>query len=103
MNILFETADPAGAMGGMSMLIMMVAVIGAFWFFMMRPQRKKEKAEKEMRANLQVGDEIITIGGIVGRIVTIKEDSLIVETGADRSKIRIKRWAIASNETIHDD
>ena len=58
-----------------------------------------------MRNNLQVGDEITTIGGLMGRVVSIREDteSLVIETGADRSKIRIKKWAIASCDTIHDD
>ena len=58
-----------------------------------------------MRKNAQIGDEITTIGGICGRIVAIKEDTdtLIIETGSDRSKLRVKRWAIGSVDTIHDD
>ena len=56
-----------------------------------------------MQSNLQVGDEIVTTGGIVGIVVSIKEDTVVLETANDRSKIRIKRWAIASNETIHDE
>lgn len=56
-----------------------------------------------MRNNIQVGDEIVTAGGIIGRVVSIKEDNVVIETGNDRSKVRIKRWAIQSNETVHDD
>ena len=55
-----------------------------------------------MRNNLQVGDEVTTSGGIVGRVVSLREDTVVVETGSDRSKIRVKRWAIQSNETLHD-
>lgn len=56
-----------------------------------------------MRNNIQVGDEIITVGGIVGIVVSIKEDTVLLETGGDRTKVRIKRWAIQTNETVHDD
>ena len=75
------------------------------WFFMMRPQSKKRKKEEKMRKNLQVGDDITTIGGIMGKVISIKEetDSLVIETGVDRSKVRVKRWAVASCDTIHDD
>lgn len=83
-------------------LIMMVVVFVAFWFFLIRPQKKKEKETAKMRENLEIGDEIVTIGGIIGRVVSLKEDHIVIETGSDRSKIRIKRWAIQSNETIHD-
>ena len=56
-----------------------------------------------MRAKLEVGDEIVTAGGIIGRVVSVKEDTIIIETGSDRSKIRIARWAVQQNKTIHDD
>ncbi|MBQ7102147.1 MAG: preprotein translocase subunit YajC, partial [Clostridia bacterium] len=59
----------------------------------------KQKEEQQMRDSLQIGDEITTIGGIVGRVVTIKDDSLIIETGADRNKMKITRWAIQTNNT----
>ena len=69
------------------------------YLVMIRPQKKKQKADEKMRSELEVGDDVTTIGGIVGRIVTIKEDSIIIETGSDRSKMRIKRWAIATNDS----
>jgi preprotein translocase subunit YajC len=71
---------------------------------MMRPQSKRRKEEENMRKNAQIGDDITTIGGICGRIVGMKEDNdtLIIETGTDRVKLRIKRWAIGSVDTIHD-
>ena len=89
-------------MGTISYLLVMGLVFVAFYFILIRPQKKKEKEAAKMRDNLEIGDEIITIGGIIGRVVSIKEDHIVIETGSDRSKIRIKKWAIQSNETIHD-
>ncbi len=82
-----------------SLIFLMGGMFAIMYFVMIRPQKKKQNAEKEMRESLQVGDEITTIGGIVGRVVTIKDDSLIIETGADRNKIKITRWAISTNNT----
>lgn len=81
-----------------TMILLYAVVIGGLWFFMIRPQSKKKKQEDSMRNNLEIGDEVTTIGGIIGKIVNIKDDTdtLIIETGVDRSKIKIKRWAIAS-------
>lgn len=85
-----------------SMILMMVLVIGFSYFAMIRPNKKKQKDEQTLRDNVQVGDEITTIGGIVGRVVTVKDDTLIVETGADRNKIKIERWAIRTNNTANE-
>lgn len=90
--------------GGILMsIVWIIPLFLVFYFMIIRPQKKKEKKMQEMLNRLQVGDEIVTVGGVVGIIVSIKEDTVVVETGNDRSKIRIKRWAIQSNETIHDD
>lgn len=98
MNIAFlETASGSGSMW--SSIIMMALIIVVFWFFIMRPQRKKDKETAKMRSELQVGDEIVTIGGIIGIIVSMKEDSLVIETGSDRSKVRLARWAISGKNT----
>lgn len=80
-------------------IIMLVVMFGIMYFLIIRPQKKRDKQTADMRNSVQVGDEVVTIGGVVGRVVVIKEDSLIIETGSDRSKMRIKRWAIQSNET----
>ncbi|MGN0543034.1 MAG: preprotein translocase subunit YajC [Acutalibacteraceae bacterium] len=85
-----------------SMIIMMVALFAIMYFVMIRPQKKKQKEEQTMRDSVQVGDEITTIGGIVGRVVTVKEDSLIIETGADRNKMKIMRWAVSTNNTANE-
>ena len=79
-----------------------VVLIVVFYFFLIRPQRKQQKKEQQMRNSLRVGDEITTIGGITGRVVNLKEDTLVIETGADRNKMTIKKWAVQSCETIHD-
>lgn len=98
MNIAFlETASGSGSMW--SSIIMMALIIVIFWFFIIRPQRKKDKETAKMRSELQVGDEIVTIGGIIGIIVSMKEDSLVIETGSDRSKVRLARWAISGKNT----
>lgn len=98
MNIAFlETASGSGSMW--SSIIMMALIIVVFWFFIIRPQRKKDKESAKMRSELQVGDEIVTIGGIIGIIVSMKEDSLVIETGSDRSKVRLARWAISGKNT----
>ena len=100
---LLTTAGTTGAAGGksnFSLIFLMGGMFAIMYFVMIRPQKKKQAAEKEMRESLQVGDEITTIGGIVGRVVTVKDDSLIIETGADRNKIKITRWAISTNNTV---
>ena len=107
MNLNAMTAAGGGA-GGMEMIIMILVyggIFAAMYFFFLRPQNKKKKKEAEMRKNAQVGDEITTIGGICGKIIAVKDEteSVIIETGNDRARIRIKRWAIGSVETIHDD
>lgn len=84
---------------GLWPILLMFVVL---YFMMIRPQKKREKATQEMRSKLEVGDEIVTNGGIIGRVVSVREDSLVIETGSDRSKIRIARWAVQTNNTVHD-
>lgn len=88
--------------GGIGMILMLVAMFAIMYFVMIRPQKKKQKEEQAMRDNIQIGDEITTIGGIMGRVVTVKDDSLIIETGADRCKMKITRWAVGTNNTANE-
>lgn len=88
-----------GAAGQSSFLIIMLVMLVFMYFVMIRPQKKRQKQEQEMRNSVEIGDEIITIGGISGRVVTVKEDSLVIETGADKTKMKIERWAINTNKT----
>ena len=76
-------------------IILMVVI---FYFFLIRPQRKRDKAERDMRNSIQVGDEISTIGGFIGKVVSLKEDTLVIETSADRTKLKLYRWAIRGKE-----
>lgn len=102
----FQTLTTTEGGSSMWIILLVYAVfIGALYLIFFRPQQKKKKKEEALRKSAQVGDDITTIGGICGKIVAIKEDTdtLVVETGSDRSRIRIKRWAIASVDTIHDD
>lgn len=90
-NILF-----AAGLGEMIPTILMIGLVILVFFFMFRSQKKQEKEANEMRNNLQIGDEITTIGGIIGEIVRIKDETVTIETGKDRTKIRILRSAIRS-------
>ena len=84
----------AGAEGGvgssMPMILMMVGLFAAMYFFTIRPQKKQQKMEQQIRENTQIGDEITTIGGICGKVVSVKDDSVVIETGSDRVKIKFK-------------
>ncbi len=79
-----------------------VIVLVVFYFMLIRPQQKKDKEDRAMRENLEIGDEIVTIGGIVGLVVSIKEDTVVIETGSDRSKIRIVKSAVSQNITAKE-
>ena len=85
----------------MILLIVMVAFFGLYAWFMSRSEKKKTQQEKDMRESLNIGDEIVTIGGIKGRVVTVKEDSVIIESGADKNKICFVKTAIATNITAN--
>ncbi len=76
-----------------------VIVLIVFYFMLIRPQQKKDKEDKKMRENLEIGDEVVTAGGIIGLVVAVKEDTVVLETGSDRSKIRLAKWAISQNIT----
>ena len=88
------TASAAG--GGVSMILMMVAMLAIFYFMIIRPENKKKKQTEEMRNSLSLGDEIITIGGMIGKIVQITDDTITFETGEDRVRIQTKKWAIST-------
>ena len=75
---------------------MIAVIIVVFYFFGMRPQKKQERAAQEMRNGLSVGDEITTIGGIIGKIVSIKEETMVIETTRDHTRIRLLKSAVRS-------
>lgn len=95
---LLLTADATATVpgGGASTIIMLVMMFLVFWLFIIRPEKKKKKKTEEMRNSLSLGDEITTIGGLVGKIVQITEDTITFETGEDRVRIQTKKWAIST-------
>ena len=76
-------------------LLPLLLLIPIMWFLLIRPQRKKDKETNKMRSGIKVGDEIVTIGGICGKVVKTKEESLVIQVGADRVKFEIMRWAVS--------
>lgn len=94
---------PTSGMGQWMSIIMIVAMLAILYFFMIRPQKKQEKETQAMRNALQVGDEITTIGGIIGKIVSIKEETCMIETGHDRTKIRILKSAVRNVDVKAED
>lgn len=108
-GILLDTASTTGgkqaANDPMSMIVSflpLILIVVLMYFMMIRPQKKRQKEEQKMRDSLRVGDEVTTIGGIIGRVVAVKEDSITIETGADRNKICFKKDAIYSCSTVHE-
>ena len=97
----------AGAGGGLGgsivMIVMLVAMVAIFYFVGIRPQKKQEKEQNAMRNNLKVGDEITTIGGIIGKITSIKEETCVIETAHERTKIRILKSAISRVDVKAED
>ena len=81
--------------GTLTMLLPLVILLAVMYFLLIRPQKKREKEVNAMRSSVQVGDEIITIGGICGKVVKTKEDSLVIQVGADRVKFEIMRWSVS--------
>ena len=92
-----NVATSAGGQG--TILILFMVFVIAYFAVIMRKDKKKQQDEQNMRDTIKVGDEVLTIGGVVGRVVTVREDSIDVETGADRIKIRFTKQAIAKNIT----
>lgn len=89
----------SAAAGSMSMLLPLVLMFGIMYFMLIRPENKRKKEAEEMRASVKTGDKITTIGGIIGTVVNVKEDKLVIETGADQVRVEIAKWAMSTNET----
>ena len=86
-----------------TMIIMLVGLLLVMYFVMIRPQKKQEKEQNDMRNNLAVGDEITTIGDIIGKIVSIKEETCVIETSHERTKIRILKTAVSRVDVKAED
>ena len=97
LQFLESTADATG--GGMYTIVMLAIMVGIMYFLMIRPESKRKKEAEQMRNAMKIGDEIITIGGICGKIVHLKDDKFVIETGADQVRIEFAKWALSTNET----
>ena len=80
----------------MSYVGMVLAMLVIFYFLLLRPESKKKKALEKMRSELAVGDQVTTIGGIIGTICAVKDESIVVETSADRVRVEFAKWAITT-------
>ena len=95
-----ETAPQANPAGGLiSMLPMLLIMVALFYFMLIRPENKRKKEAEAMRGAVKTGDKIVTIGGIIGTVVNVKEDKIVIETSADQVRMELAKWAISSNET----
>lgn len=98
LHFLEAATEPTG--GGLGMpLIMMAIMFGVFYFILIRPENKRKKEAEQTRKDTKVGDQVTTIGGIIGTVVNVKEDKFVMETGADQVRIEFAKWAISTNDT----
>lgn len=79
-----------------SMIVMLVVMLAVFYFMLIRPENKRKKEAEKMRSELAVGDVITSIGGIIGTICAVKESTIVIESGADRVRIELAKWAVSS-------
>ena len=96
----FLTATPTGGLGGT--MIMMVAMLALMYFMLIRPENKRKKEAEEMRASVRSGDRVTTIGGVTGVVVDVKEDKVVIETGADRVRVEFAKFALSENHTASE-
>ncbi len=102
-KVLKDTPAAGGTLESMLItFVPLVLMLVLFYFLLIRPEKKRAAKMKEMLDNLQVADEVVTTGGIIGRVLSVKEDTVLIETGSDRTRIRILRTSIAENRTVHE-
>ncbi len=94
-----DTAQSGGLFGGPYMIIMLVVFIAIFYFMILRPENKKKKEQEALRSSLHRGDKITTIGGIMGKIVDIKDEKIVIETGEDQVRLELQKWSVMTNNT----
>ena len=85
-----------------SMIIILVGMVAVFYFMIIRPEKKKKKEEEQLRSSLKVGDKITTIGGIVGKVVDLKDDNIVIETSMDRVRMELAKWSVMTNNTAQE-
>ena len=94
---------PAETVGGGSMLIMLLVMVAVMYFMIWRPESKRKKQAEEMRSSLKKGDQITTIGGIMGRIVYVTDETIVIETSDDRVRMEPAKWSVSTNNTARSD
>lgn len=94
---------PAETVGGGSMLIMLLVMVAVMYFMIWRPESKRKKQAEEMRSSLKKGDQITTIGGIMGRIVYVTDETIVIETSDDRVRMELAKWSVSTNNTARSD
>ena len=100
LNFLSAAAtDPTGGAGMTSTIIMLVVMLGVFYFMLIRPENKRKKEAEQLRSSLKTGDKVTTIGGIVGTVVSVKDDKFVLETGADQVRVELMKWALSTNDS----
>ena len=96
LNFLTTTTTTGGLASPMIMMVLMIAI---FYFMLIRPENKRKKEAEQMRSAVKTGDKVTTIGGVIGTVVSVKDDKFVMETGADQVRIELAKWAISTNET----
>ena len=97
LQFLTDTVDPTNSMT--TTIIMLVVMVAIFYFMLIRPENKRKKEAEQLRSSLKTGDKITTIGGIVGTVVSVKDEKFVIETGADQVRIEFAKWALSTNDT----
>lgn len=97
----FDTTAGTDGTSFLMIIVIYAAIFGLLYLFLIRPKSKRQKQDQKMRESLEIGDEITTIGGIMGRVIAIRddEDAIVIETGSDRVKMKLKRWSISTVDT----
>ena len=96
---LTDAVNPAAGGGLTSTIIMLVVMVAIFYFMLIRPENKRKKEAEQLRSSVKVGDQVTTIGGIIGTVVSVKEDKFVIETGADQVRVEFLKWALSTNDT----
>lgn len=94
---LFGGGEGGGSMWGT--ILMLVVMVAVFYFLLIRPENKRKKEAEQLRSNVKVGDQVTTIGGIIGTVVSVKDEKFVMETSADQVRIELAKWAISTNDT----
>ena len=95
-----EATAATGDMGGT--IFMILAMVGIFYFMLIRPENKRKKEAEQTRNSVKTGDEIVTIGGICGTVVNVKEDKIVIETSADQVRMELAKWSISTNDSADE-